>query len=157
MELAYLYVMNYGEWVPVDYGRVEGDSLCFTSVGRDVIYRAGFYSGEKDYFTGKPFLLDTMGVIWYSNPDMDRSIIINAARINHGQESGVVPGQSYTLRYLNQSGQWEDHATKLCAGDGNLSFHNVPAGAFYFLYTPSDVRQLARIFLIGKEGEQMWY
>ena len=146
--------MNYGEWVPVDYGIVQRDTLNFHSMGRDIIYRAGFYSGGKHYFIGKPFLLDTLG---YSDPDMESTRTINTAKINHGTESGVVSGRTYTLRYLNSEGIWQDHETKKCVKEGELIFQDVPSGAFYFLFSPSDQRKLARIFLGHTDGTQIWY
>lgn len=88
---------------------------------------------------------------------MDRTRTINAAKINHGKESDVVSGQTYTLRYLDGVGKWQDHATKKCVKDGKLIFQDVPTGAFYFLFSSSDQRKLARIFLVNENGEQLWY
>ncbi|HLU94262.1 MAG TPA: hypothetical protein VKZ54_09060 [Membranihabitans sp.] len=149
--------MNYGEWVPACFGRVSGDTLCFTSMGRELIYRAGYYSEKRHHFITRPFLLDFDETIQYSEPDRNRSIVVRAGKINHGEESGVVAGQNYTLRYLNSEGTWVDHAMKQCKRDGELYFRDVPAGAFYMLSSSSDRRNLARIFLIGEDGEQLWY
>lgn len=157
MELGYLYVRNYDDWVPVHYGRVMSDTLCFTSMGRDLIYRAGFYSAGKDYFITPPFLLDSLGGIKYSEPDTVNNLDLLVSKINHGLESDVKSRRSYTLRYLDNKGTWIDHDTKRCENEGELTFKKVPSVAFYFLFSSSDQRHLARIFLIGEKGQQLWY
>lgn len=157
LKLGYIYVMNYGEWVPVDYGYVRGDSLFFKSMGRDIIYRTGFYSSGKHSYMTRPFLLDRQGKIRYSIPDTARQSTIQITRINHAVESQVDSGNIYTLQYLDRNGIWQDHETKNCLKDGELIFSDVPTGAFYFLSSRADHRHLARIFLIGEQGQQMWY
>src|SRR5680860_1638599 len=126
-------------------------------MGSGVIYRAGFYSAGKHYFVIRPFLLDSQGRLRYSEPDTMHTRRLTLKKINHGLESDVKSGQTYTLRYLNRKGDWVDHATKNCKRDGELTVWKVPGGAFYFLYSPSDQHHLARIFLVNEEGEQQWY
>lgn len=156
-DIGYIYVMNYGQWVPLFYGRVQDDSIGFTDMGREVLYRAGFHLRGSDRFITRPFILDKEGRIRYSEPDYDRQEVLQTYKINHGENSDVVAGQSYTLQYLDVEGHWQDHATLKCEQDSLLSFPNVPSNAFYMLKSPSDTRNLARIFLIGEDGEQVWY
>lgn len=157
MELGYIYVMNYGDWVPVHYGRVYGDSLRFRNMGLDLIYRVGYYTNGNHHLISTPFLVDRNGDIQYASPDPAHTLDINTRKINHGSESDVESGVTYTLQYLNRQGDWLDHATKQCETDGQLIFQNVPADAFYRLKSPTDERNLARIFLINDDGDQLWY
>ena len=157
LDLGYIYVMNYGDWVPAHYGVRHGDSLRFDTMGTDLIYRIGYYTAGEHHFITRPFLLDPRGEFHYSMPTTDHSITIHVRKINMGKESDVVSGETYTLQYLDSEGNWHDHGTKQCQEDGDLVFEGVPGGAFYILRSPSDQRNLARIFLMNAEGEQVWY
>ena len=157
MELVYIYVMNYGDWVPTHFGRVYGDSLQFRDMGMDLIYRVGYYANGNHHLISPPFQVDRNGDIQYSSPDPGRPLDINGRKINHGLESDVESGETYTLQYVARDGEWHDHATQQCAADGELIFSSVPADAFYRLKSPSDERKLARIFMINDDGEQVWY
>lgn len=81
----------------------------------------------------------------------------NASKINHGSKSGVEPGETYTLQYLDREGNWQDHMTLRCEKEEELWFEDVPMHAFYRLQPSSDEWSLARPFLISDEGEQLWY
>lgn len=157
LDLGYIYVMDYGEWVPAFYGRRHGDRLRFGSMGTDLIYRIGYYTEGEHHFITRPFLLDQQGDFHYSVPTLDQSFTMHAQKINMGRESDVEAGETYTLQYLDREGNWRDHATKQCQEDGNLVFGSVPADAFYILRSPSDQRNLARVFLMNADGEQVWY
>lgn len=156
-ELGYIYVMNYGKWVPTFYGTIQNDSLRFRSMGLDLIYRIGYYSKGEHHMITRPFLLDQQGEMIYSDPTVEQPCDINARKINHGEKADVVPGETYSLQYLDSEGNWRVHDTRQCQREEELWFSNVPANAFYMLRSPSDEWNLARIFLINEDGEQVWY
>lgn len=156
-KLGYIYVMNYGKWVPIHYGTLQNDSLRFRSMGKDIIYRVGYFANGNHQFISQPFLLDLQGEMKSSAPDPGHTVDLNARKINHGSKAGVEPGVTYTLQYLDSDGKWLDHATEQCQQEEVLWFTDVPSHAFYRLKFPTDEWNLARIFLVDDDGEQVWY
>lgn len=157
LELGYIYVMNYGNWMPVSYGIRENENIRFRNMGKDIMYRIGYFNKGEHHFTTIPFLLDQNGELQYSTPLETQKMAFNASKINHGSKSGVEPGETYTLQYLDREGNWQDHMTLRCEKEEELWFEDVPMHAFYRLQPSSDEWSLARPFLISDEGEQLWY
>ncbi|WP_236980787.1 hypothetical protein [Membranihabitans maritimus] len=152
-----IYAMNYGRWMPIYFGKVIDSEVVFSDMGTDVIYRVGYFERGTHHFTSPPFLVTTEGEIEYPNPDYDQKINISVPKINHGELAQVEEGAVYKLLLINRNGEWETLEEKKCTKEGNLTFQDVPSEGYYFLESPSDRRNLARIFKIGENGDQIWY
>lgn len=157
IKLGYIYVMDYGQWVPIHYGVVEGDRIHFRNMGVDIIYRVGYYSAGQHHMVSKPFLLQDGGQLKFSEPSREKLITVPVLKYNNGNKAVLEIDESYTLQFLDENGVWKDHATLVCRDENPLLFTDVPAGAFYWLKFPSDTRSLSRIFLLNDQGEQWWY
>ena len=60
-KFAYLCVYHPEEWIPVAWGRRQGDSVRFRNVCPNIVYHPALYADGKLQLTGHPFLLDTLG------------------------------------------------------------------------------------------------
>lgn len=60
-KFAYLCVYHPEEWIPVAWGRRQGDSVRFQNVCPNIVYHPAIYADGKLQLTGHPFLLDTLG------------------------------------------------------------------------------------------------
>lgn len=60
-KFAYLCVYHPEEWIPVAWGRRQGDSVRFRDVCPNIVYHPAIYADGKLQLTGHPFLLDTLG------------------------------------------------------------------------------------------------
>jgi len=60
---AYLCVLNYNEWHPVQYGKIEKNKVQFKGMGKDVIYLPCYYKDGSIIYAGEPFLLNKSGKI----------------------------------------------------------------------------------------------
>ena len=60
-KFAYLCVYHPEEWIPVAWGRRQGDSVRFQNVCPNIVYHPALYADGKLQLTGHPFLLDTLG------------------------------------------------------------------------------------------------
>jgi hypothetical protein len=58
---AYLCVLNYYQWQPVQWGKIEKDRVTFCGMGKDVIYLPCYYKNGTLIHAGVPFLLNTQG------------------------------------------------------------------------------------------------
>lgn len=154
---ALIYVLNYNNWTPLYYGKVNGDKVIFPNMGTGVIYRAGnVINGQHQFFT-TPFMLQENGSLRFPRIDESNTTSITVEKINHGALSQVEAGENYTLLVMKENGQWQKIETKTCQTKGKLTFPKVPSDVFYLLSSPSDQRNLARIFLIDEDGTQVFY
>ncbi|MDD2612215.1 MAG: hypothetical protein PHR38_05450 [Bacteroidales bacterium] len=60
---AYLCVLNYNEWQPVQYGKIEKDKVQFNGMGKGVIYLPCYYKNGSIIYAEEPFLLNKSGKI----------------------------------------------------------------------------------------------
>lgn len=60
-KFVYLCVYHPEEWIPVAWGRRQGDSVRFQNVCPNIVYHPALYADGKLQLTGHPFLLDTLG------------------------------------------------------------------------------------------------
>ena len=70
-KFAYLCVYNPNQWIPVAWGKRQGDSVHFQNVCPNIIYHPAFYADEKLQLTSHPFLLDTLGCVNVLAPKSD--------------------------------------------------------------------------------------
>lgn len=59
--VAYICVFDNNQWVPVHYGLITDGSVTFTSMGREIVYMAGFWENESLKPIGSPFYITSDG------------------------------------------------------------------------------------------------
>ncbi len=161
VDMAYLCVFNSGEWKAIHWGRIEGDSVIFTDMGRDIAYLPALYMNEEVAPWGAPFLLDSNCNVGKFRPEDDSVITTSLVSTTHRKqkastdgiaETFLTVGQEYELFYFDDG--WESLGMSV-AGDEPLVFTDVPAGCLYWLVaTDSDNEE--RIFTI-EDGKQIWW
>jgi len=60
---AYLCVLNYNEWMPVQWGKIVKNNVVFNGMGKDIVYLPCYYKNGTVSFAGEPFLLTQEGRI----------------------------------------------------------------------------------------------
>lgn len=70
-KFAYLCVYHPTQWIPVAWGRRQGDSVRFQNVCPNIVYHPALYADGKLQLTGHPFLLDTLGCVNVLAPQTD--------------------------------------------------------------------------------------
>lgn len=58
---AYLCTFNTGKWNPVQWAKIEGKTVVFKGMGRDVVYLPAYYRKGSVIGAGTPFLLQQDG------------------------------------------------------------------------------------------------
>ncbi len=62
-KVAYICVFDAKDWVPVFYGRIDGDKVTFKSMGRNIIYSMAFFENETLQPVGNPFIINSEGKV----------------------------------------------------------------------------------------------
>ena len=162
VDIAYLCVFNSGEWQPIQWGRISGNSATFSAMGIDVMYMPAFYLNEKVVPAGPPFHLHGDCTVTNFEYSADRlpttvQLISTTHRTLQTSTDGVIksaldPGKEYELSYWD--GEWKS-AGKETATDQPLLFSKVPPGCLYWLVaTGSDKEE--RIFTIDGVMQVWW-
>lgn len=60
-EIAYLYVFNIDNWVPVAWGKIKNDLATFHDIGKNIVYLPVYYLNGNTIPSGRPFLLNAEG------------------------------------------------------------------------------------------------
>lgn len=63
---AYLCVFDPHGWTPVAWGTVAGNKAEFKAIGLNIVYQTALYRNDKLEPIGDPFLLDTLGLSFYT-------------------------------------------------------------------------------------------
>ena len=161
IDVAYLCVFNSGEWRPVHWGRIAGDSAAFTDMGGDVAYLPGVYVNKKIIPVGAPFLL--LDDFQIQPLPVDTSSLIElrlTATTGATQETSsesieklrLSAGTEYELFFWKEGWQRTGSAV---AGNEPLIFTAVPSGGLYWLAAKESDRE-ERIFTY-ENGEQIWW
>lgn len=153
---AYLCVYNYGNWNPLWWGKIKRSRGIFKNMGVDILYRVAIPKNNGFDLVGRPFLLDTHGVIRYFNPNKKILQKLILKRINNGKEAYLKRPQKYSLFYLDEQNNWNLIATKQCEQDSLITFSAAPHSAIYLLKSQSATNRLERPF-IYIDGKQIWY
>lgn len=61
--IAYICVFDNRNWVPVFYGNIRDGKVTFTSMGRNIVYMAGFYEHGRMVPFGEPFVIKGDGTV----------------------------------------------------------------------------------------------
>lgn len=79
-EYAYLCVFNYDRWVPIFWGKREGQEVRFRKMGRDIVYLPVFYRNGRLVPFHSPFLLDSSGRMHFLKADTARTVRVRLHR-----------------------------------------------------------------------------
>jgi hypothetical protein len=163
VDIAYLCVFNSGEWKPIHWGRIHGDSTTFTAMGKDIAYLPALYLNGAITPYGSPFLLGDEGYQTTLIPHTDaiQSVIPlsttrreQTASTEGIAQSQLTNGQDYELFYWQHG--WQSVGSKT-AGEQPLVFENVPSGSLYWLVAKDSNREEERIFTLDSTGVQVWW
>jgi len=161
IDVAYLCVFNSGEWRPVHWGRITGDSVVFTDMGVDVVYLPGVYVNKKIHPIAAPFLLRTDFSILplTANTSSPTELRLTATTRSEQETSSesvaelrLTPDQEYELYYWSTEWQLMGSAA---AENKPLVFEEVPGGGLYWLVA-KDSNLEERIFTY-ENGMQVWW
>ena len=160
---VYICVFNDGEWKAIHWGRITGNRVTFTDMGRNIAYLPAYFVDDRLEPAGPPLLLTADGsvrTLGGENADGALSFEITATapttpdadtRIDRPRIV-VKPGKTYELFHWREG--WQSLG-KRKAGDEPVSFDDVSSGRLYWLID-DDIRRLERIFTI-EDGRQVWW
>ena len=159
---AYLYVFNSGDWKAIHWGKLAGDSVTFTDMGKGIAYLPCFFKDGKYIVAGHQFILEEDGVITENVPDTANLISVNLYSTTRKktikatdeiEKASFKSGAEYELFYWND--KWVKISSKIAEGDKPLHFEKVPSNALYWL-TEKGSKKEERIFTI-KDGLVLWW
>ncbi len=161
VDIAYLCVFNTGEWQPIQWGRINGQSVVFTAMGTEVAYLPAYYLNEKIVPAGPPFICHDDCSRTVLTVKEGAALAVQLLSVGRTKPSGDVGGRivshltvgkEYELMYWD--GGWKSHG-KSVATDQPLLFDNVPEGCLYRLVaTDSDKEE--RIFTLNGVLQMWW-
>ncbi len=147
---AYLAVFNDGDWHPVSWGIVNDSLVTFPRMGTRVIYLPVKLEKRKLLPIDSPFILDEKGIQHPLKADPSRTQRLWLSRTSPFQK--MVGGKSYTL-YV-----WEGEWRRLFSFIGTRPGIRVQVpGNGLFLLKPKSLLRQKRIFVVGKNGKQVFY
>jgi transglutaminase-like putative cysteine protease len=163
VDIAYLCVFNSGEWKPIHWGRITGDSAIFTTMGKDIAYLPALYLNGQVTPCGPPFLLGVDGkqTILMAKPDVSQSVSLASTtrREQDASTEGIAKthltiGQDFEFFYWQDG--WQSLGIKT-AGEQPLTYENIPTGTLYWLVGKDSNREEERIFTLDSTGAQVWW
>ncbi|MFZ5434551.1 MAG: transglutaminase domain-containing protein [Calditrichota bacterium] len=161
MAIAYLCVFNSGEWQPIQWGTITGDSVRFVDMGIDIAYLPGIYVERKIIPVGPPFILEVDGSIEPLTADTNRRTTLRltstTATKQESSTDGIIKtnlaaGTRYELHYWDND--WQIAAQAVAAGEP-LIFTAIPAHCLYWL-TAENSDHEERIFTFANERQVWW-
>ncbi|MCF0051671.1 hypothetical protein LXM25_16500 [Dyadobacter sp. LJ53] len=154
-DYAYLCTYTDGKWVPVYWAKKQNNQFLFRKMGREILYQFALPDNKGYRLTGQIILLDSMGGIQQTiRPDRKKVKKLELKKINYGRLAWVKKGSPYTLKFLNELGNWETFAKQTASRDSSIIFNKVPGNTFYLL-VKNDERPLERPFTYNKS--LVWY
>ena len=73
---AYLCVLNYGAWCPVQWGKVCNGKATFSDMGKGILYLPMYCKNGIMFPCGQPFILHESGEIEYIEPKQEKGDIV---------------------------------------------------------------------------------
>ncbi|MDR3219020.1 MAG: hypothetical protein LBU22_08620 [Dysgonamonadaceae bacterium] len=152
--IAYICVFNYGEWVPVYWGKINGKTkVSFVNMGAEILYRIAIPYHNSYKIISKVFKADDAGNLIYYLPDSKHKVDMALHKVNTGSDSWVKRGEKYELSMLDANGDWKQVETRICDGDSSLIFKNVPGKTLYKLLAVNEKKRLERIFTYENDAQ----
>ncbi|PWB72500.1 hypothetical protein C3F09_06555, partial [candidate division GN15 bacterium] len=161
IDIAYLCVFNTGEWQPIQWGKINRQSVTFSAMGTNVAYLPAYYLNEKIVPAGPPFICRDDCSRTILAPEQGNAVTVQLLSVGRTKPDGdiagkmkshLTAGKEYELMYWD--GDWKSQG-KATATDMPLQFDNVPAGCLYRLVaTDSDNEE--RIFTLDGLLQVWW-
>jgi hypothetical protein len=162
VSFAYLYVFNSGKWTAIHWGKIEGESVTFTDMGKDIAYLPCYYKDGEYLPAGNQFILDEDGNIKENIADTISTINVDLYSTTRKttikatdeiEKASFKPGAEYELFYW--ADEWVTVGTQTAEGDKPLHFENVPSNALYWL-VEKDSKKDERIFTFTNNQIHWW-
>ncbi len=154
---AYLCIFNDGEWRAIHWGRVEGDHVTFTKMGRRIAYLPAYSVNEQLVPAAEPFILTREGELRVldgaSAAEFRLSIAPKSSEVQPMSPAMTVKqGGDYELFVADPEWRSLGHVHV----DGvPVAIDGVPAGRLYWLVRDGS-RRLERIFTIENGVPVHW-
>jgi hypothetical protein len=156
LDFAYICVCNYGEWIPVYWGKVNDRKACFENMGTELLYRIAVPKGNTYEVISPVFLVDAKGNKTFFRPNQHKKATLHLSALNTGSRLGVEKGKSYSLYYADEKSNWILFGTQQCEKDSLITFEKVPSNTLYQLRDMQEERRLERIFTYESEEQIFW-
>jgi hypothetical protein len=155
-DFAYICVLNYGQWQPIYWGKVENGKVHFENMGTDMLYRVAIPKGNSFEIISPIFHLDEVGNKTFFNPNQNEKINLQLSKRNTGALSWVEVDKNYSLFYYDENDDWTLFGTQKCETDSLIVFDGAPSNTLYWLWDISQDRRLERIFMY-EDDKQVFY
>ncbi|NOZ60169.1 MAG: transglutaminase domain-containing protein [Calditrichaeota bacterium] len=158
---AYLCVFNDGEWKAIHWGKIEGEKVTFTDMGRNIAYLPMYFVGGKLIPAGDALILEKDGAIRQlvadENDKIKIKLVSTTRRKQLADTDGIEKaffktGKKYHLFYWKD--EWVPVGEKIAEGKP-LEFSQVPSQGLYWLTEDASNKE-ERIFTI-ENGKQVWW
>jgi hypothetical protein len=152
---AYLCVYNYGQWIPIYWGKVENRRVSFKNMGIGLLYRVAVPKNNGFEIISPAFQLDSAGEKGFFKSDFNQRETFHLSKLNTGARSWVEKDKDYSLYYTDEKGDWLLFETLKCEQDSVIIFDKVPTNALYRLLEIGGTNRMERPFLYENE-KQVW-
>jgi len=153
---AYICVFNYGQWIPIYWGKVKDGNVRFENMGTGILYRIAVPE-KNSYKPASPvFCLNEKGNIIFFQPNRDEKKDLYLSQLNTGERSWVEAGKNYSLYYYDGTNDWTFFEAHKCEKDSLIVFKGIPSSTLYQLLDTEQKQRLERIFTY-ENGEQVWW
>lgn len=117
---AYLYlaVFNDREWIPVTAGRVNGTSVVFSNIGRNIVYLPVLIADGRMQEIAAPFQLTKSGAVHSLEPNLVQTRALHLER--------KYPLQGYKLNWLKWMGGGAFQGANLASFADAVTIYQVP-------------------------------
>jgi len=162
VDIAYICVFNSGEWTPIHWGQIAGQTVTFTAMAPEIAYLPAFYLNEKIVPAGPAFILHGDGTQTALIGDEAKTTLVTLIATTKRQleastdgtaKAFLTPGTEYELSYWRDG--WQS-VGKIQADDkGAVTFDKAPTGGLYWL-TGKDSDREERIFTLDGDTQVWW-
>lgn len=152
IKYAYLGVFNDASWKAVDWAKPENSRAGFHFMGIDVVYIAQCMRNKKLQPLSKPFILGEGGSMNFLVAD--NSELRNAYLRKTSPWEDLEPGKPYRLYYWDDT--WKLIMNMDLLTESPLGIR-LPSNALFLLTDNNPLVSEERIFIIDKNGEQLFY
>ncbi len=159
---VYICVFNGGQWIPIHWAEVEGNSATFTRMGRNIAYLAAYYTEQGLVPAASPFIVHKDGQVQLLDGTdstaekfaitVTREAVTDADTNAEIPRMIIEPGKNYTLL------QWEDKwvpVAETTKGEDALVVE-LSGRSRLFWCIHEEGRRLERIFTV-ENGKQVMY
>lgn len=151
--IAYLCVFNRPSWRPQAWTYIEGESITFNDMGRDIVYLPTVINDSTKTPVNFPFVLRNDGTLNFIKVDTQKKITFTIDRkYPVGDDNKITPGNHYELFYWDNA--WLS-ISKLTAESDTLTFSGVPDNGLLWLKNLDEGAQ-ERIFRVNN-GKIVWW